>query len=252
MFVIEFGNTVWWFVMLATALITAAICLILRRKPMALRKKGLLSICIFTAVMFYVHRFFLFQDSGYLAKYGDIPSEKLICLLPLHLCYLSLIFLIIGLLKNNAGLLSFCFYCSSCGAIFAIIAPEDIFCGVSIFNPSVLLFYLLHGLLLSLYFSVGFLGIIKPSLSLLPRVMLILLVTGVIIHGINYIGHLCGIENMNYFYTMKPSGSSLLVFLWKLLPVSLFYILGFAYLALAIYSVLLTIPFRIREKMISK
>lgn len=222
---ISVGNSVWWMLIILGVAATILLYLLLCKKSEKQKCKALLYIDIAIMILFYVQRFFMFRCEEYIAAYGSGWKRILTEILPLNLCYLSVLLMIIGVYRNNKHLLGFCFYISLLGAILALAAPVEVFTDTNLFIPAVALFYLLHILLMVIYCNVGLLGLAKPNIVTAVRSVFMLGAIAFFVHLVNLLGRTFGIENMNYFYTFDTEGSEVLDMFWKWLPVPYFYLI---------------------------
>ena len=76
-----------------------------------------------------------------------------------------------------------------------------------------------HGAIAAIYWSAGFLGFAEINWKGAAKSVAIASVLYVIMFGVNLVGQSCGIESMNYFYSYKPEGNSLLELFWSFIPV---------------------------------
>ena len=224
MWIIKTGNRVWWAVMAAIAGFTWLGYVLLAPLPYEQVRIILLCFSVLVFALYFVQRAFMFRDPEFLEAYGSDWKDRLVQLMPLHLCYISLIMAIVGLLLELPSLLSFCFYISFFGAMMALLSPEGYYQNKSVLEPPVLFFYLLHGMILALYGNIRFLGLGPMAWKYSTISVLILISLTVGIHFVNLLGRAMGLESINYIYTLDPSGSSLLMLLWKWIPVPLLYL----------------------------
>ena len=216
---ISYGNAIWVSMFVYMICMTAVIYLLLRRQPQEKKRKVLLSAAIFLMAMFYVQRFFMLTDPRFLEMYGSGWDTKIVNLLPLHLCYVSLVLLIAGLALRKEFLLTFCFYNSPVGATMALLLPEVYALDVSVLEPAILMFYLSHGAIAAIYWNMGFLGFARIGWKGAMSSVGIGCILYAVMFVVNVIGQSCGIDSMNYFYSYKTDGNAALEMFWSLLPV---------------------------------
>ena len=217
--IISYGNVIWMSMLVYMVILTVCVYLVLRNKPQEKKRKILLTVAIFLMVMFYVQRYFMLTDPRFMEMYGSGWDTKIVNLLPLHLCYTSLVLFIAGFAMNKKSLQTFCFFVSPVGATMALLVPDVYALDVSILEPAVLMFYLSHGALAAIYWNAGFLGFAEINWKGAAKSVAIACILYVIMFGVNVIGQSCGIESMNYFYSYKPEGNSLLELFWSFIPV---------------------------------
>lgn len=241
---ISVGNPVWWMVIVVCCAVTALLYLRLRKKNEEQKRKAMLFIGCAIMVLFYVQRILMFRYDAYISAYGSEWEHTLTELLPLNLCYLSVILMMIGAYLNNKYLLGFCFYISSMGAILALVAPVGIFTDTNLLQPAVIMFYFLHILVAAAYWNIGFLGLVKPGKVMAFTAPLLLNVISFLIHIVNWLGRSAGVDCMNYFYTFDPEGSSMLELFWEWVPVPYLYLIVPGFVIFGGWSVLLTLLYR--------
>ena len=216
---ISYGNAIWISMFVYMVFMTAGMYLLLRRKPQEKKRKILLAVAIFLMAMFYVQRFFMLTDPRFLEMYGSGWDAKIVNLLPLHLCYISLVLLIAGLAMRKEILLTFCFYVSPVGATMALLVPDVYVLDVSVLEPAVLMFYLSHGALAAIYWNMGFQGFARIDRKGAMNSVGIGCILYAVMFVVNVIGQSCGIDSMNYFYSYKTDSNAALEIFWSLIPV---------------------------------
>lgn len=222
---IAVGNPVWWAVIAFALVLTVLIYCLLHKKNMEQKRKALLYIGCSIMLLFYIQRFFMLRCDEYIAAYGGGWKRILTDLLPLNLCYLSVLLMLLGAYLKNEYLLGFCFYISFLGALLALAAPVEVFTDISLLFPEVALFYLMHTLLAAVYFNIGLLGLVKIKIKTGMISLLMLIAIAFFVHLINLLGRIVGIDNMNYFFTLDTEGSAILQKLWERHPVPYLYLL---------------------------
>lgn len=241
---ISIGDSVWWMVIALCCAVTACIYLLLRKKTDEQKRKALLFIGCAIMVLFYVQRILLFRSDAYVSAYGNGWKRILTDLLPLHLCYLSMVLMIIGAHLKNKYLLGFCFYFSSLGAVLALVAPAKVFTDTNLLQPAVAMFYFLHILVAAAFWNIGFLGLVKPGKGLAITSVLLLSVIFFLAHLVNWLGRSVGIDSMNYFYTFSPEESSVLELLWEWVPMPCLYLIVPGTVVAVGWAALLTLLYR--------
>lgn len=238
---IAVGNSAWWLVIAVGILITVLVYRLLGRKSEEQKRKALLYIGCGILVLFYVQRFFMFRYDAYIAVYGTGWKCILTELLPLNLCYFSVLLMIFGGCLNKKYLLEFCFYISFLGAMFALAAPVEVFTNTDLLSPAVTLFYILHILVAAVYCNIGLLGLVEINIKRGTVSIFILGVIGFLAHLVNLLGRTFGISNMNYFYTFDTEGSAILELFWEWLPVPYLYLVIPTSVIFGIWIIVLTL-----------
>jgi len=237
--IISIGNAVWFGLMACTAAATYGMYLLLKKRPEEQIRNWLFWFGILIFVLYGVQRYFMFKDPVFLDTYGSSFGDILVQLLPLQLCYAGLILALVALKKNYKSILAFNFYSGSLGAVLAMTSPDGYFLQKSLLFPPVGFFFLLHGMLVCMYFVIGLLGLFPLGKKAVLQAMGIAMALSAVVHVINLLGMNAGLTDMNYFYTLHPSGSGILELLWKFIPCAYFYVTIPAALACGLWGTLL-------------
>lgn len=196
----------------------------LRNKSQKVRRNALLISSGILVLNYIVHRIIFFNDPAMFAVYGQY-GYLIRDSLPFHLCGLGIILAPIALLKKNDLLYTFCFVVSPVGALLAIIYPPIPYDVTPITDPCYCTYFLEHALIVINGLSLVTLGLFTPKIRLIGKITLLMVILSFIAHLINLGAPLLGFEDVNYFYTMDPSGSSLLELFWSWLPYPYLYLL---------------------------
>ena len=238
--IINIGNFVWCAVMACTAAATYGIYALLKNRDEAQIRQWLFRFGILIFVFYGVQRYFMFRDPVFLDTYGSSFRDIVVQLLPLQMCYAGLILALVALKKNYKSILAFNFYSGTFGAILAMVSPDGYFLEKSLLFPPVGLFFVLHGMLVCMYFCIGFLGLFQWGKKAVGSSVLIAMALSAVIHLINLMGQKAGFTDMNYFYTIHPSGSGILELLRSWIPWPYFYVVIPASLACGLWGLLIT------------
>ena len=156
--------------LLLTAAAVLLIFLLLRGKPEARRSRLLIGICLFNLALFAGYKLSLSMDAAYVRAYYpngfNIFNE-----LPLHLCNINLFLIPIGLWKRNRSILRFAFFVAPLGALMALIFPEPLFSGFSLFLLRIFGYYVTHAILVVCGLSLATLGFYRPDPKDIPRIL---------------------------------------------------------------------------------
>jgi len=118
--------------LLLTAAAVLLIFLLLRGKPEARRSRFLIGVCFFNLALFAGYKLSLSMDAAYVRAYYpngfNIFNE-----LPLHLCNINLFLIPLGVWKRNRSIMGFSFFVAPLGALMALLFPEPLFSGFSLF-----------------------------------------------------------------------------------------------------------------------
>ena len=156
--------------LLLTAAAALLIFLLLRKKPEARRSRLLIGMCLFNLALFTVYKLSLSMDAAYIRAYYpngfNIFNE-----LPLHLCNINLFLIPIGLWKRNRSIMGFSFFVAPLGALMALLFPEPLFSGFSLFLPRIFGYYVTHALLVVCGLSLATLGFYRPDPKDIPQIL---------------------------------------------------------------------------------
>ena len=230
--------------LLLTAAAALLVFLLLRGKPEARRFRFLIGMCLFNLALFAAYKLSLSRDAVYVSAYYpngfNIFNE-----LPLHLCNINLFLIPIGLWKRNRSILGFAFFVAPLGALMALLFPEPLFAGFSLFLPRIFGYYVTHAILVVCGLSLVTLGFYRPDPKDIPRILKTFGLLAVGAHCINLLLRLTVCPEANYFFTYGAEISVLKLF-WRIIPVPLLYGLP-APLILAAYMYAVCALFRLRQ-----
>ena len=237
--IISIGNAVWFALMACTLAATYGMYRLLKNRPEEQIRNWLFWFGILIFVLYGVQRYFMFKDPVFLDTYGSSFGDILVQLLPLQMCYAGLFLALVALKKNYKPILAFNFYSGGLGAILAMVSPDSYFLQKSLLFPPVGLFFLLHGMLVCMYFAIGLLGLFRWDKKAVLSAMGIAMALSAVVHVINLVGMNAGLTDMNYFYTLHPSGSGILELLWSWIPCAYFYVTIPASIACGVWGMLM-------------
>ncbi|MDO4545211.1 MAG: YwaF family protein [Bacillota bacterium] len=238
---IELYNGVFFMMVATMTAVGILLWLLLRRLPQEKRRKGMLLLCAALIILFVVYRLLQSQDDRYLEYYG-LEVYNWWEALPLHLCYVSLFLMPLGIIKRWKVLLGFCFYITPLGAMMTLVFPDPLFVGCSLFEPSAFCFYLLHCLLAISGILLAPLGFFRPNFRAIWSSLALLFILAAIMHVVNRIMQHTVCPHANYFYTCDTVGISLLELFWNLIPIPWVYEIPILSIPF-VYMMIITVPF---------
>ena len=148
--------------LLLTAAAALLVFLLLCKKTEARRSRLLIGVCLFNLALFAGYKLSLSMDAAYVRAYYpngfNIFNE-----LPLHLCNINLFLIPLGVWKRNRSIMGFSFFVAPLGALMALLFPEPLFSGFSLFLPRILGYYVTHALLVVCGLSLATLGFYRPD-----------------------------------------------------------------------------------------
>ena len=205
--------------LLLTAAAALLIFLLLRKKPEARRSRFLIGMCLFNLALFTAYKLSLSRDSAYVSAYYP-NGFNFFNELPLHLCNINLLLIPIGLWKHNRSILGFAFFVAPLGALMALLFPEPLFSGFSLFLPRIFGYYVTHTLLVVCGLSLATLGFYRPDSRDIPRILKTFGLLAVGAHLINLLLRLTLCPEANYFFTYGAEIGVLKLF-WHIIPAPL-------------------------------
>lgn len=242
--VIKAFNGTYFLLLALVVAIAAVLTLTTRNKGEKARRKLIIGICLFNIIFYIAYKLGLYlRTPGLPEDYIYISWKEL----PLHLCNISLFLVPIGLAKKSDSLMAYGVYIAPLGALLALTFPSVGFGNMSIFYPHMIGYYGTHAIIILNGILLVSMGLYRPTFKKIPSMFLLVFCLSLASFGINLaIRRFTGVA-ANYFYTVEPEGISILELFWSILPVPYLYItLGIG--ILAVYSVILTLPFHLTKK----
>ena len=156
--------------LLLTATAVLLIFLLLRGKPEARRSRYLIGVCFFNLALFAGYKLSLSMDAAYIRAYYP-NGFSIFNELPLHLCNINLFLIPLGVWKRNRSIMGFSFFVAPLGALMALLFPEPLFSGFSLFLPRIFGYYVTHAILVVCGLSLATLGFYRPDPRDIPRIL---------------------------------------------------------------------------------
>ena len=245
MFIIKPFNLVFFCFLAFIALTIIILTKILKNKSIGVKKLILLIIGCANIVLWIFYKIWLYQGVEVLNETGyvfNIYKE-----LPLHMCNVSIILFVIGLLTDKKIIYSYCFYFAPLGALLAFVTPSNGFSGNSLFALHNVGYYFTHALIIINGILLVTLKLFKPNYKNALKASLMVLLLSVLAHAINYFFLYVCHQETDYFYTMHVTNISLLNVIWDILPIRLLYLLP-PFILFGALLLVLTIPFELSYK----
>ena len=118
--------------------------------------------------------------------------------------------------------MGFSFFVAPLGALMALLFPEPLFSGFSLFLPRISGYYVTHALLVVCGLSLATLGFYRPDPKDIPRILKTFGLLAVGAHLINLLLRLTLCPEANYFFTYGAEIGVLKLF-WRIIPAPLLY-----------------------------
>lgn len=224
-------------VILIAVILTIIASLLIRKKEQKTKDYIMVGLSIFNILFFIIYKIWLANDTTY--EGFSIWKE-----LPLQLCNINMFLIPLGVILKNKYLLTFSFYIAPLGALMALLFPELSFINNNIFMFRNIGFYGTHIIIFSMGIMLAPLGYIEPRIK---NIKVLLLSVAIFSFGafiINIILRAATGVDVNYFFTMDPSGISILELFWKFIPVKYLYLLP-AIFILTIYTLIVDLIYRL-------
>jgi hypothetical integral membrane protein (TIGR02206 family) len=216
---------------------TVGLFLILKKRTQKVQFKVLLSIAIFSVLLFAWRWRVLFTEQGLSpGEYGG--------LLPLELCNIGAFVLPFTVFFKKRFLFVFSFFINFIGAVLAFILIPDALHQRFFLHPQFLDFFIIHVNLIAIpfvmvacrWYKLRFKDAIFAT-TLFYALGLILLVINLLLETINWPG-----DHTNYLFIMGPRGFPILIQLYDLISIPFVYLLPVLPVFLG-YCVLVMLPF---------
>ena len=184
-----------------------------------------------------------------------VYNRHILELLPLHLCYLSVFFIPAALKLKRKAFYDFVFFIGSAAAFFAIFFPYQPYVD-GVFSAKTFTYFSYHFFVAVIPLWMFSWKIYSPKISFkcASALLGVLLLMGVLIHGLNILLINNGIENANYFMTMVEQGrqnNALLALFAAIIPVDFFYMF-FAFPILYAYMGIWNLSLNLAQRSVTK
>ncbi|MBQ7064973.1 MAG: YwaF family protein [Firmicutes bacterium] len=222
--IVKLTTPMFWILFGTFLILLVIMTLILRNRSETAKKVVICVICFSALIGFFFYKYFLSIDT----EYDQITKMKggfnWWGELPLHLCNINLILIPISVLTKKRGLMSFCFFVGSLGALMAIFMPGIGFDGYSILLPRMIGFFGTHYIIAIMALAIVTFGLYRPRFRDLPVTVLTILLVTLAVHGINMLFRVTGLyPDSNYFFTINPEGNPVLEMFYKWIPYPFLY-----------------------------
>ena len=181
-----------------------------KNKPIEKRKNFIKNFNIFVILFWITYKWTLSKDPSYDFIFWNE--------LPLHLCNVTCILFLIASIKDWNLLRGLCFFTGTLGILFAFIMPDTNFSYISLFSYRGIGYWGYHALMLIQSMSLVTLNIIQPDSKDVTRILILLALLCLTIHGVNLILRATVYDQANYFYTFGIPGNIIMDFLIQKIP----------------------------------
>ncbi|MDR0959976.1 MAG: YwaF family protein [Propionibacteriaceae bacterium] len=213
--VYPFGGP-WFAYMLFLAAVGVGLHLVLSRFGPEGRRRGLIIVGCFNAVLFTVYTINLTRTPGY--------DFNIWTNLPLQFCSLVSWGIIPAAALPYKTLRGLCYFPGALGGFAALVSPAPTFQGRSLFSLFSLGFYGTHGINVIVSILLATLGLYIPSFKEAARITFWFVVGLCLpIFFLDVVGRAFIDPTINYFYFFDPEGAGILVALHNLIPITFVY-----------------------------
>ena len=213
-----------------------------------IRETVLVTACVMTLLGFFVYKYYLSIDSEYNIITAGMGGFNWWGELPLQLCNINMILIPVAVLRKSKPLKCFCFFLAPLGAMMALLMPGNGFDGYSLLLPRMLGYYGTHFMIVIEGLALVCFGLYRPKFRDLPRAALATLLIAFGVFLINLLLRWSGLHpKANYFFSVETEGNFLLEIFYQWLPFPFLYLLP-SIVILAVYMVLVTLPFALTDR----
>ena len=231
-------------IVIMPAVIYLALNYSLKNRHDKTKRKILLIICCFNALLYLSYKIVQANNPEY---NFDIFTN-----LPLHFCNINLILLPISILLKNKYLMAYQFYFETVLAALALVTIDPAFRAKPLFEFTCLVYFYYHSMLAVLPVLLVKFKFFTPSFKVIWQPVLILTGLTFVMHIVNMIFRATGIApEANYFFTYGLRGDFFTELFWSILPYEFFFLLP-SMLTFAPYIVLTTLPFHLADRKTNK
>ena len=241
-------NTLFCLVFAAFLLLLAFAGLLLRGKTERAKQNVLVAACAVTLVGYFIYKYLLSLDTDYNLITAEMGGFNWWGELPLQLCNINMILIPIAVLKKSRPLMCFGFFLGPLGALMALLMPGNGFDGYSLLLPRMLGYYGTHFMIVIEGLALVTFGLFRPKLKDLPRAALAVFLIALGVFLINMLLRWSGLHpKANYFFSVETEGNFLLDMFYSWIPVPFLYLLP-SIVILAVYMLLITVPFELADR----
>ena len=184
-----------WLLMFAVQLILIAVLTLLGRGR-SVEKKEHLILGLFS----FICVFYVFYKGYLISPRCQIDT----CFwneLPLALCQVASMMILPAVLTKNRILYGFVFFVSSLCSLMGLLMPVDGFHDIPLLSPESIGYFGFHGLVFVQAILVYTLGLYRPLGRDVPKIMALLALIALAVHGINFLLRCTVYPKANYFFT---------------------------------------------------
>ena len=206
-----------WFIMLGVLLaLTVAVMLIGKGKSYVFKRKLMLVLYVFIIVFYIAYK-------GYLVYFSKTYKTSFWNELPLALCQVASLFAYPAVASKNRTLLGFSFFTGTLCSFAALLMPVSGFYNIPLLSFESIGYYGFHILVFVICINIYLLGLYNPQVKDVPKIMLLLAFTALVVHGINWLLRATVFPGANYFFTYDTEGNPILDIFRNLIDVPYVY-----------------------------
>ena len=215
--IISTFNPAWWLMFAVQIALILLIYFCFRKKSYEKKKKFMTVFFIFIVLYLIVYKYYLICVSDYETS---IWNE-----LPLNLCQVAALLALPAIYSKNRTLLGFCFFIGSICSLMGLLMPVDGFHDIPLLSGNSIGYFGYHGLVFVQAVTLLTLSFYRPDYKDIPKVMILIALIALAVHGINFLlrSNIC--PDANYFFTYDTEGNPVLNIFRNLIPVNYVYLL---------------------------
>lgn len=239
MLIINTFSPAWWIMACVQILIVFALQRYMKTREEDGKRLTLIFLFVFICFFYVWYKSYLIWWSS---DYDTCIANEL----PIALCQIATIYGAIGVATGNDIFKGFGFYVGTLCSLMGMLMPVDGFSNISLLSPEAIGFYGFHGLVFVQSVLIYTSGLYKPDNKHIIKIVLLLMVTTLCVHGINALLRMRIYPESNYIFTFSPENNAILQLLYRIIGINFIYLLPL-FIPLGIIFYLETVFFRFRK-----
>ena len=214
--IIDSLNAAWWLMLAVQIALILVIWLVGRKKSERAKERLIIGVWVFMVLYLIAYKYYLIALST--AYETSFWNE-----LPLNLCQVASLMVLPAIVSRNRTLKGFSAFVGTCCSMMGMLMPVAGFYNIPLLSGESIGFYGFHGLVFVICVSLFTLGLYRPQVKDVPKIMLLLAFTALVVHGINWLLRATVFPGANYFFTYDTEGNPILDIFRNLIDVPYVY-----------------------------
>lgn len=214
--IIDSLNAAWWLMFAVQAILIILIWITFGKKSVKAKERLIIGLWVFTMIYLIAYKYYLVELS---TAYETTFWKEL----PLNLCQVASIFALPAIVSRNRILRGFCAFVGTVCSLMGMLMPVAGFYNIPLLSGESIGFYGFHGLVFVICVSFFTLGLYRPQVKDVPKIMLFLAFTALVVHGINWVLRAMVSPEANYFFTYDPEGNPILAIFKNMIDIPYVY-----------------------------